>query len=145
MPELLKTPSRAAKAFLFLTEGYQLDPYSKFCSKFNILDENKLEIAKDALFEAYDSNIVVIKNLALNSMCEHHLLPFVGRCDIGYIPSEKILGLSKFSRIVDVYARRLQVQERLTFQIAEFLNDLLKPKGVIVKINSQFKNIGNDF
>ncbi len=74
-------------------------------------------------------------------MCEHHLLPFVGRCDIGYIPSQKILGLSKFSRIVDVYARRLQVQERLTFQIADFLNDLLKPKGVIVKINSQLKKI----
>lgn len=74
-------------------------------------------------------------------MCEHHLLPFVGRCDIAYIPSEKILGLSKFSRIVDVFARRLQVQERLTFQIADFLDDLLKPKGVIVKISSKLQKI----
>ena len=87
--------------------------------------------------------MVVIKNLALNSMCEHHLLPFVGRCDIAYIPSEKILGLSKFSRIVDVFARRLQVQERLTFQIADFLDDLLKPKGVIVKISSKLPKINN--
>lgn len=71
-------------------------------------------------------------------MCEHHLLPFIGRCDIGYIPSNKILGLSKFSRIVDVYARRLQVQERLTYEIAKFLGDLLNPKGVIVRISAKF-------
>lgn len=71
-------------------------------------------------------------------MCEHHLLPFIGRCDIGYIPSTKILGLSKFSRIVDVYARRLQVQERLTYEIAKFLGDLLNPKGVIVRISAKF-------
>ncbi len=118
---LLKTPERAAKAMLFLTQGYQQDP---------------VEILKGAMFaEDYD-DMVIIKNIELYSLCEHHMLPFFGKAHIAYIPNGHIVGLSKIPRVVDVFARRLQVQERLTHDILECLNDTLKPKGVAVVIEA---------
>ncbi len=112
---LLKTPKRVAKAWAFLTRGYR---------------ESLEEIINGALFEAEGSEMVVVKGIEFYSLCEHHLLPFFGQVHIGYIPDRKILGLSKFARVVDHFARRLQVQERLTTQIAEALWDILEPKGV---------------
>jgi len=114
---LLKTPQRVEKAWTFLTGGYR-----------QTLDE----VAGDAVFAAEGSEMVVVKDIEFYSMCEHHMLPFYGRAHIGYIPGQKILGLSKFARITDLYARRLQVQERLTTQIAEAVQELLQPEGVAV-------------
>jgi GTP cyclohydrolase IA len=112
---LLATPSRVAKAWTFLTQGYEQDLKT---------------IVNEAVFEAEDTGMVIIKDITFYSMCEHHLLPFFGRAHIGYIPNQKILGLSKFARIVDLFARRLQVQERLTKQVAKAIMETLEPQGV---------------
>ncbi|WP_158977769.1 GTP cyclohydrolase I FolE [Cellulophaga sp. L1A9] len=118
---LVKTPERAAKAMLYLTQGYQQDPVA---------------ILKGAMFkESYD-DMVIIKDIELYSLCEHHMLPFFGKAHIAYIPNGHIVGLSKIPRVVDVFSRRLQVQERLTHDILECLNDTLKPKGVAVVIEA---------
>ncbi len=118
---LVKTPERAAKAMLFLTQGYKQDP---------------VEILKGAMFkEGYD-DMVIIKDIELYSLCEHHILPFFGKAHIAYIPNGYIVGLSKIPRIVDVFSRRLQVQERLTHDILECINNTLKPKGVAVVIEA---------
>jgi len=118
---LKKTPERAAKAMLFLTQGYKQDP---------------VEILKSAMFaESYDE-MVIIKDIEVYSLCEHHILPFYGKAHIAYIPNGYIVGLSKIPRVVDVFARRLQVQERLTHDILECINSTLKPKGVAVVIEA---------
>ncbi|WP_149275930.1 GTP cyclohydrolase I FolE [Pareuzebyella sediminis] len=118
---LLKTPERAAKAMLFLTQGYKQDA---------------VEIIESAMFsEAYD-DMVIIKDIELYSLCEHHMLPFFGKAHVAYIPDGQIVGLSKIPRVVDVFARRLQVQERLTHDILECINTTLKPKGVAVVIEA---------
>lgn len=118
---LIKTPERAAKAMMFLTQGYKQDA---------------VEILKGAMFaESYD-DMVIIKDIELYSLCEHHLLPFFGKAHVAYIPNGHIVGLSKIPRVVDVFARRLQVQERLTHDILECINDTLKPKGVAVVIEA---------
>jgi GTP cyclohydrolase I len=118
---IVKTPERAAKAMQFLTQGYHQDP---------------AEILKSAMFkEGYD-DMVIVKDIELYSLCEHHMLPFFGKAHIAYIPDGYIVGLSKLPRIVDVFARRLQVQERLTHDILECINNTLKPKGVAVVIEA---------
>jgi GTP cyclohydrolase I len=118
---LVKTPERAAKAMQFLTQGYDQDP---------------VEILKGAMFkESYDE-MVIVKDIEVYSLCEHHILPFFGKVHIAYIPNGHIVGLSKLPRIVDVFARRLQVQERLTEQILDCINDTLKPQGVAVVIEA---------
>ncbi|MER3443307.1 MAG: GTP cyclohydrolase I FolE [Meiothermus sp.] len=119
---LLKTPDRMAKAWAFLTKGYR---------------ESLEEIVGGAVFEAEGSEMVVIKGIEYYSMCEHHLLPFFGKVHVGYIPRKKILGLSKFGRITDMFARRLQVQERLSVQIAQAIWDILEPVGVGVVVEGQ--------
>lgn len=119
---LEKTPLRASKAIHFLTQGYQMNAH---------------EILAGALFNEGHSEIVIIKDIELYSLCEHHLLPFYGKAHIGYIPNGKIAGLSKFARVVDVFARRLQVQERLTIQIRDCINEVLEPQGVAVVIEAQ--------
>ncbi|MEN8817031.1 MAG: GTP cyclohydrolase I FolE [Nonlabens sp.] len=118
---LLKTPERAAKAMQFLTSGYDLDP---------------AEILKGAMFAEDYNDMVIIKDIELYSLCEHHMLPFFGKAHIAYIPNGHIVGLSKIPRIVDVFARRLQVQERLTHDILECIDTTLKPKGVAVVIEA---------
>ncbi|CAM4033247.1 GTP cyclohydrolase I FolE [Gillisia hiemivivida] len=119
---ILKTPERAAKAMQFLTQGYDADP---------------VKILNDAMFnESYDE-MVVVKDIELYSLCEHHMLPFFGKAHIAYIPNGKIVGLSKIPRVVDVFARRLQVQERLTHDILECINNTLQPQGVAVVIEAQ--------
>ncbi|WP_372946038.1 GTP cyclohydrolase I FolE [Muriicola sp.] len=118
---LLKTPERAAKAMLFLTQGYKQDA---------------VKILQSAMFaEEYDE-MVIIKDIEVYSLCEHHMLPFYGKAHIAYIPDGYIVGLSKIPRVVDVFARRLQVQERLTHDILECINNTLKPKGVAVVIEA---------
>ena len=119
---LLKTPLRAAKAWEKLTEGYRLD---------------LAQVTNGALFESESSQMVIVRDIEFSSLCEHHLLPFFGRAHIGYIPDRKIIGISKFARITDMFARRLQVQERLTGQIATAVMGLLAPKGVGVVIEAQ--------
>lgn len=119
---LLKTPHRASKALQFLLNGYDKDPD---------------EIIQNALFDEEYSEMVIVKDIELYSMCEHHLLPFYGKAHVAYIPNKKIVGLSKIARVVDVFARRLQVQERLTNQILEALEKNLKPQGVAVVIEAQ--------
>ncbi len=116
---LLGTPARVARAWAFLTRGYG-----------QTLDE----VVNNAVFEADGSEMVVVKGIEFYSMCEHHLLPFFGQVHIGYIPGKKILGLSKFARLTDMFARRLQLQERLTTQIADALMQVLEPQGVGVVI-----------
>ncbi|MEY4594052.1 MAG: hypothetical protein RIQ47_462 [Bacteroidota bacterium] len=119
---LLKTPERAAKALQFLTHGYDLDP---------------AEILRSALFHDDYKQMVIVKEIEIYSMCEHHLLPFFGKAHIAYIPNGKIVGLSKIPRIVDAFARRLQVQERLTTQIRDCIQDTLEPLGVAVVIEAR--------
>ena len=116
---LEKTPERAAKAMQFLTQGYHQDP---------------VKILKSAMFKESYNEMVIVKDIELYSLCEHHILPFFGKAHIAYIPNGHIVGLSKLPRIVDVFARRLQVQERLTEQILDCINDTLKPQGVAVVI-----------
>jgi GTP cyclohydrolase I len=118
---LLKTPSRVAKAMAWLTRGYELDPR---------------EVIGDALFEEQHENMVMVRDIEMYSMCEHHMLPFFGKVHVAYIPNGKIVGLSKLPRIVEVFARRLQVQERLGEQIANAIEDVLQPKGVGVVIEA---------
>ena len=116
---LLKTPERVAKAMQFMTQGYTMDASA---------------ILKSALFKEDISEMVIVKDIEIYSMCEHHLLPFFGKAHIAYIPNGNIVGLSKIARVVDVFARRLQVQERLTKEILECLQEALKPQGVAVII-----------
>lgn len=117
-----KTPERVAKAMQFLLQGYKTDP---------------VEILKSALFKEDYRQMVIVKDIEIYSMCEHHLLPFFGKAHVAYIPNGTITGLSKIARVVDVFARRLQVQERLTMQIKECIQDTLKPLGVAVVIEAQ--------
>jgi len=119
---LVRTPDRFMKAFRFMTQGYT---------------KSVPEIINGALFEAPYSEMVIVRNIELYSLCEHHLLPFFGKCHVGYLPRGKIIGLSKIPRIVDAYARRLQVQERLTSEIADCLMENLNPLGVGVVIEAQ--------
>jgi GTP cyclohydrolase I len=114
---LVKTPQRVERSLRFLTSGYQT---------------KLLDVINGALFEAEGSEMVVVKGIEFYSLCEHHMLPFFGKAHIAYIPDKTILGLSKFARVVDVFARRMQVQERLTSQIADALNEVLQPQGVAV-------------
>ena len=118
---LEKTPERAAKAMQFLTQGYHQDP---------------VKILKSAMFKESYNEMVIVKDIELYSLCEHHILPFFGKAHIAYIPNGHIVGLSKLPRIVDVFARRLQVQERLNEQILDCINDTLKPQGVAVVIEA---------
>ena len=119
---LIKTPTRVAKAMQYLTSGYQQDPE---------------EILRSALFRENYRQMVIVKDIDLFSLCEHHLLPFFGKAHVAYIPDGYITGLSKIARVVDVFARRLQVQERLTLQIKECIQKTLNPMGVMVVIEAQ--------
>ncbi len=119
---LEKTPMRVAKSMDFLTSGYRKDP---------------IHILNTALFDEQSDEMVVVRDVELYSLCEHHGLPFLGKAHVAYLPDGKIVGLSKIPRIVDVFARRLQVQERLTVQIANAINDALKPKGVAVVVEAR--------
>src|SRR5919108_4581010 len=112
---LLDTPARVEKAFGFLTSGYRAD-----------IDR----VLNNALFTVDYSEMVIVKDIDFYSLCEHHLLPFFGKCHVAYLPREKVIGLSKVPRIVDAFSRRLQVQERLTMQISKLLEEKIKPKGV---------------
>jgi GTP cyclohydrolase I len=114
---LQRTPARVARMYTELLDGYRTDPY---------------ELLNDALFEVEYSDMVLVRDIEFYSLCEHHLLPFIGRAHIAYIPHRRVIGLSKIPRIVDMFARRLQLQERMTHQIAEFFNALLQPLGVAV-------------
>lgn len=119
---LAKSPERVAKAMHYMTQGYQLDA---------------LEILKSAVFDEHHSEMVIVKDIELYSLCEHHMLPFYGRAHIAYIPNGKIVGLSKLARVVDVYARRLQVQERLTTQVRDCIQEALHPLGVAIVIEAK--------
>jgi len=121
-PGLADTPERAAKAFKFLTRGYE-----------QTIDE----VVNDALFPSASSEMIVVQNIELYSLCEHHLLPFIGKCHVAYIPTGKVLGLSKVARLVDMYARRLQIQEDLTTQIATTIQSVTGAAGVGVIIEAQ--------
>ena len=116
-PGLRDTPKRFAKAMRFLTGGYEIDP---------------ADAVGNGIFDAEGEGVVLVRDVEFHSLCEHHLLPFSGRMHVAYLPGERIIGLSKIPRIIDLYARRLQVQERLTEQVASALVDLLSPRGVIV-------------
>ena len=118
---LLDTPKRAAKAMRFLTQGYTQS-----------LDE----IVNGALFSSDNEDLVVVRDIEFYSLCEHHMLPFIGRCHVAYLPNGTVLGLSKFARIVDFHARRLQIQENLTKQIASTVDSILKPRGVAVHMSA---------
>ena len=119
---LLRTPKRAALAMQYLTQGYQKDIG---------------KIVNDAIFDEEYDDMVIVKDIEFYSLCEHHILPFFGKCHVGYLPKKKIIGLSKIPRLVDAFARRLQIQERLTYQIAQTLSEVLSPKGVAVVIEAQ--------
>ncbi|MGC6428295.1 MAG: GTP cyclohydrolase I FolE [Flavobacteriales bacterium] len=119
---LIKTPERVAKAMQFLTQGYDIDPK---------------EILKSAIFTESYNQMVLVKGIELYSLCEHHMLPFFGKAYIAYVPNGKIVGLSKFPRVVDAFSRRLQVQERLSNQIKDCIQETLEPKGVAVVIEAQ--------
>ncbi len=119
---LLKTPKRVAKALKFLTEGYDQDPK---------------EILNQALFSTSNDEMVLVRDIEFYSMCEHHMLPIIGRAHVAYIPDGKVVGLSKIPRIVNVYARRLQIQEQMTEQIADAILETIKPKGVAVVLHAR--------
>lgn len=119
---LLKTPERVAKALKFLTSGYEVDP---------------AEVLRSAMFEEDYSQMVIVKDIEVYSLCEHHMLPFFGKAHIAYIPQGNIVGLSKIPRVVDIFARRLQVQERLTNEIRDCIQNTLNPQGVAVVIECQ--------
>ena len=119
---LVKTPERAAKAFYFLTRGYRQDIS---------------ELINEAVFTSDTDEMVIVRNIEMYSMCEHHMLPFIGKCNVAYLPNGKVLGLSKIARIVDFFARRLQIQEVLTKQIAECVQSAINGKGVGVVIEAQ--------
>jgi len=119
---LLKTPNRVAKALKFLTEGYDQDPK---------------EILNQALFSTSNDEMVLVRDIEFYSMCEHHMLPIIGRVHVAYIPDGKVVGLSKIPRIVNVYARRLQIQEQMTEQIADAILETIKPKGVAVVVHAR--------
>ncbi len=121
-PGLADTPKRAAKAFQYLCKGYQDD-----------LDT----LVNNAIFPSDNDEMVIVKDIELYSLCEHHLLPFIGKCHVAYLPDGKVLGLSKFARIVDMYARRLQIQENLTKQIADAVLQVTGAKGVAVTIEAK--------
>ena len=114
---LLKTPGRVARAYGELLEGYRTDP---------------IKLVNEATFTADYDDMVIVRDIEFYSLCEHHMLPFLGRAHVAYLPKGKVIGLSKIPRIVDMFSRRLQIQERMTRQIAEFLNTLLQPRGVAV-------------
>lgn len=118
---LLKTPERVAKSLQFLTKGYT---------------ENGIEIIQSAIFDEKYQQMVLVKDIELFSTCEHHMLPFIGKCHVAYIPNGKITGLSKIARVVETFARRLQVQERLTVQIRDCIQEALQPLGVAVVIEA---------
>ena len=119
---LIKTPERVEKSMKFLTRGYT---------------QNIQDVVNGALFEAESDDMIIVRDIEFFSMCEHHMLPFFGKCHVGYIPNKKILGLSKVARIVDMYARRLQIQERMTKEIATALMEILDAEGVGVVIEAQ--------
>ncbi len=118
---LQKTPARVARMYKELLQGYSIDPVA---------------LINDAIFDVQYDEMVIVRDIEFYSLCEHHMLPFIGRAHVAYIPNGKVLGLSKIPRVVDMYARRLQVQERMTRQIADFLRDLLKPQGVAVVVEA---------
>jgi len=119
---LIKTPQRAAKAMRYITRGY---------------GQNLESVVNNAIFKAETRDMIILKDIEIYSLCEHHMLPFFGKCHIGYIPNDKIVGVSKLARIADMYARRMQVQERLTNQIASAICEVLKPCGVGVVVEAQ--------
>ncbi|WP_281951870.1 GTP cyclohydrolase I FolE [Nitrosophilus kaiyonis] len=119
---LIKTPERVYKAFLHLTKGYSQDPK---------------EILNEALFTSTNDEMVIVRDIEFYSLCEHHLLPIIGRAHVAYIPDGKVVGLSKIPRMVEVYARRLQIQEQMTEQIADALMECVKPKGVAVVVHAR--------
>ncbi len=119
---LIKTPNRVFKAFEFMTKGYK---------------QNPKQILNDALFESTNNEMVLIKDIEFYSMCEHHLLPIIGKAHIAYIPDGKVVGLSKIPRMVEVFARRLQIQEQMTEQIADAIKDVINPKGVAVVLEAR--------
>src|SRR5664280_2460333 len=118
---LMRTPERVSKMYGELLAGYRTDP---------------LSLVNDALFEVAYDEMVIVRDIEFYSLCEHHMLPFIGRAHVAYIPNGRVIGLSKIPRIVDLFSRRLQVQERMTRQIAEFVNELLHPKGVAVVVEA---------
>lgn len=121
-PGLVDTPKRAAKAFEFLTRGYT---------------QSVDEVVNNALFPSESDEMVLVQDVEMYSLCEHHLLPFIGKCHVAYIPTGKVLGLSKVARIVDVFARRLQIQETLTRQVAEAIQEVTQAQGVGVIVEAQ--------
>jgi GTP cyclohydrolase I len=121
-PGLRRTPERVARAYAELLSGYTVDP---------------LALVNGALFETDYQDMVIIKDIEFYSLCEHHMLPFFGRVHVAYIPDGRVLGLSKVPRIVEMYARRLQLQERMTHEIADFIRDVVRPRGVAVLVTAQ--------
>jgi GTP cyclohydrolase I len=119
---LVRTPGRVARALEFLTQGYQLDPQ---------------KILNDAVFEESYNEMLIVKDIDFYSLCEHHMLPFFGRAHVAYVPNGRIVGLSKIARLVEMYSRRLQVQERMTNEIAHVIEKVLQPRGVAVIVEAQ--------